>query len=100
MAFNIFEAEEQATIERLAQAPNKDPIAVAGLGLAGVALPPMIATHPLANLRKRPTANRCWRQFTFGLTFTALGRQLAGQTGGQEYVLLRPAMLGQVVDNA
>jgi hypothetical protein len=47
-----------------------------------------------------PRPHRRRRQFTFGLTFTALGRQLAGQTGGQEDVLLRPAMLGQVVDNA
>jgi len=99
VALEILKPEEQPAIERLAQTLHQIQITVAGLGLARVDPLDVVATNALANLRKRPTAYRCRRQFALGLTFAALGRQLTGQTRGQENVLLRPAMLGQVVDD-
>jgi hypothetical protein len=58
----------------------------------------VVAANALANLR-RPAPYRRRRQFTLGRTFTALSRQLQGQTQGRK-ILLRPAIFGQVVDDA
>jgi len=60
----------------------------------------MVATNTLANLLGRPAPDRRRGQLTFSRTFTALSRQFQGQSLGQEAVLLRPTLFGQVVDNA
>ncbi|CAH0294169.1 hypothetical protein SRABI66_04338 [Stenotrophomonas lactitubi] len=60
----------------------------------------MVTANALANLLGRPTTYCCGCQFTLRRTFTALSRQLQGQSLGQEAILLRPAFFGQVVDDA
>ena len=100
MAFEIFQAQEQAAIHRQAQAVHH-----AHVGIADRRVPLLQPLErgtgkALANLLGRPTTYCCGRQFTLRRTFTALSRQLQGQSLGQEAILLRPAFFGQVVDDA
>ncbi|MNG19248.1 hypothetical protein D3C84_1033890 [compost metagenome] len=99
MAFKVFEAQIQPAIQCLAQAVHQLQIAVASQSLTRLDPLDSVAANSLANLRCRPAAHGGRGQFTLGGTFTALSRQFLGQTQRQENVLLRPAALGQVVDD-
>lgn len=99
MTLKVLQPQEQATVERLAQAVHQRQIAVADLGLAGLDPLDMIAANPLANLRRRPSTHGSRGQLTFGRTFTALSRQGSGQILRQENILLRPTVGSQVVDD-
>jgi hypothetical protein len=60
----------------------------------------MIAANPFPNLLRRPAPYRCRRKLTFGCALAAFKGQLAGQIVRKKEGLLRPATLGQVVDDS
>jgi len=70
-----------------------------GWRLAGFDPLDTITPNAFANLRERPAPYRCRSQLALGGTLAAFGRQGTGQRVRQEEVLLRPAALGQVVDD-
>ncbi|MOA25611.1 hypothetical protein D3C78_1463490 [compost metagenome] len=99
MTFEVFQAQEQPAIHRFAQAVHQPQVMVAGLRLAGFDPLDVITPDPFADLRERPAPDRCRSQFALGGALAAFGRQGAGQRLRQEEVLLRPAALGQVVND-
>lgn len=99
MAFEILQAQEEPTVQRLAQAVHQPQVTVTGLGLAGLDPLDAITSYAFADLRRQAAPDRSGSQFAFGGTLATLGRQGTGQRIRQEDVLLRPAALGQVIDD-
>ncbi|MNH47461.1 hypothetical protein D3C79_1107020 [compost metagenome] len=60
----------------------------------------MVAANPLANFLGGSPPYRCRCQLALSGASTTLSRQRQGQRLWKKGILLRPAMGGQVVDNA
>ncbi|MNP28573.1 hypothetical protein D3C76_1215430 [compost metagenome] len=99
MALEVFQAQEQALVDGLAQLVHGAQVLVAGLGLAGVDPLDLVAANGLAHLLGSTAPNPRRVEFAFGITAPALGRQRAHQVGRQKERLLGPAMGGQIVDD-
>lgn len=100
MAFVIFQPQKQTAIERLAQAVHQLQVTVATLHLPRLKPLNTITTNAFANFLCWPSADSGRLKLAFGCTFAALLRKLEGQSFGQENILLRPAIGGQVVDDS
>ncbi len=100
MAFVIFQPEEKAAIERLTQTVHQLKIAVAALHLPRLEPLNAVTTNPLAYFQRGSLANRGRLELTFRCTFAALLLKFQSQSFGQENILLRPAVGGQIADDS
>ncbi|MNT57028.1 hypothetical protein D3C72_1943720 [compost metagenome] len=100
VALEIFQAQIEFTVEHLAQPVQQRQILVASRRQTGIQPLNMVATHPFAHLLARATTDAGRGQITLRGTFAALIDQFEGQSLRCEQRLQRPALFGQVVDDA
>jgi hypothetical protein len=99
VAFEIFQAKEQTAVDRLAQAVHQGQIVVADRRVALFDPLDMVAANALANLLAgpRPTAAGASSPSAARLRHSAASSRV--RPWGRK-ILLRPAIFGQVVDDA
>ncbi len=100
MAFVVLQPQEKAAIERLTQAFHQFQIAVATLHLPRFKPLNAVTTNAFAYFLRCALANSGRLELAFGSTFSALLLKFKSQSFGQENILLRPAVGGQVVDDS
>lgn len=100
MPFEVFQTEEKRAVDLPAQRIQRAQVQVAGLGLAGLEPLNAVAADSFAHgLPLSPPDGR-GGQLAGRVTGTAFRRQLGDQGIGKEGVLLRPALVGEAVNDA
>ena len=99
VAFEILQPQVEVAIQRFAQAVHQCQVVVAGLGLPGFDPEDMVATYAFAHFLALATPHGRRGQLALFSALPAFGRQGPGQRLGQEDCLVRPALIGEVVDN-
>ncbi|MNN32222.1 hypothetical protein D3C81_1459370 [compost metagenome] len=100
VALVVLEAEEQLAVEALAQAVEHAQVGVGGGRFARGEPLDMIATDALVERLPAGPADRGAGQGAGGVAAATLGGQRGGQFGRQSQCLQRPALAGEVVEDA